>query len=233
MRKLFIYVLISLLVLCLPVNADDLVIFKTPNKGVVNAAGVNLRSGPGLDEQIVGIIHKEDTPVDILGHQGDWFKVKAEEGEAWIYGDYVTMEPADPISASGEKTDKTAATGEEADSLTEASDITAKPEEAAALPEDADVYPLPEEAAAPPEDADVYPLPEEVAASAESTDIPASTDEQKHIDTSRDKEEDHEEAFKVNDKAEAEEGDSSGVLIKDILFSGNTVITTEKLQKLS
>ena len=65
-------------------------------------------------------------------------------------------------------TDKTAATGEEADSPTEASDITAKPEE--------------------------------VAASAESTDIPASTDEQKHIDTSRDKEKDHEEAFKVNDK---------------------------------
>ncbi len=217
MRKLLIYVLLIPLVLCLPVNADDLVIFKTPKKGVVNAAGVNLRSRPGLDEQIVGIIHKKDTLVDILGQQGDWFKVKAEEGEAWIYEDYVALKPADPISASEQTTDKTAATGEEADSFTGPSDITTKPEEAAA----------------PAEDADVYPLPEEAAVLAENTDMPASTDEQKHIDTSQDKEKDHEEAFKVNDKTEAEEGDSFNVLIKDILFSGNTVITTEKLQKLS
>ena len=58
MQRLFKIILTTLLVLFLnmPVYSEDLVLFATPEQGIVNGAKVNLRKEPGLKEEVVCIL---------------------------------------------------------------------------------------------------------------------------------------------------------------------------------
>lgn len=69
-----------------------LITFSAPKQGVVHTAKVNLRSGPGSKEKIVGMILFKYTSVEVLGQQGEWFKVKIGKGEFWIHSDYLTLD---------------------------------------------------------------------------------------------------------------------------------------------
>lgn len=66
--------------------------FSAPKQGVVHTAKVNLRSGPGLKEKIVGMILFKNTLLKVLGQKGEWFKVKIGKGEFWIHRDYLTLD---------------------------------------------------------------------------------------------------------------------------------------------
>jgi cell division septation protein DedD len=66
--------------------------FSAPKQGVVHTAKVNLRSGPGSKEKIVGMILMKNTSVEVLGRKGEWFKVKIGNGEFWIHKDYLTLD---------------------------------------------------------------------------------------------------------------------------------------------
>lgn len=54
--------------------------------------GVNLRSGPGAGYAIVGAGNAGDTfPITGRNQAGDWWRIRAATGPAWIYGPYVQL----------------------------------------------------------------------------------------------------------------------------------------------
>ena len=100
MHRLLSFVLIFLFVLFLdiPANAGDSELFLTSSQGIVNTARVNLRSGPDIKEDVVGMIPDKNTLVEVLGRHEDWYKVRIGNSEARINGVFLTLNTANPAS---------------------------------------------------------------------------------------------------------------------------------------
>ncbi len=56
--------------------------------GYITGSGVNLRSDPGTNSDVVAVLDKQ-TAVTILGKSGNWYKVKAGSYAGYVSGDYV------------------------------------------------------------------------------------------------------------------------------------------------
>lgn len=55
----------------------------------VTAASLNGRSNPSTEGSIVSKI-PQGTPVEIIGRSGNWMRVRAPKGDAWISSDHVS-----------------------------------------------------------------------------------------------------------------------------------------------
>lgn len=58
--------------------------------GTVTGSSVNVRSGPGTGYAVVGTANKGDT-MSVAGVSGGWFKVRYQNGDAYISGDYLSL----------------------------------------------------------------------------------------------------------------------------------------------
>ncbi|EYD76094.1 hypothetical protein Rumeso_02283 [Rubellimicrobium mesophilum DSM 19309] len=67
------------------------------------ATDLNLRSGPGGDQQIVGVIPSGgEVTVDGCLDAANWCQVTYDGTQGWAYGDYLTAAPADATQAPAE-----------------------------------------------------------------------------------------------------------------------------------
>ena len=55
--------------------------------GIVTAKGVNIRAGASTDTERVGYVENRNTPVQVLGIEGDWFKISTGEVTGYIRSD--------------------------------------------------------------------------------------------------------------------------------------------------
>ena len=70
-------------------------------RGTVNVSSLALRSGPGTNYKILGMLTKGQA-LDILNTSGNWARVKTATGNtAWVYNSYITK--ATPSSTVQEK----------------------------------------------------------------------------------------------------------------------------------
>lgn len=114
-----------------PVPAEEIFTFSTPQKATVTTFDVNLHSGPGVDNPVVGSIQKQGIEVDVNARSGAWFKIKTAGTEGWIDGKFLKVEQpaAEPspekqadgsavaASAAGTDTDRAQASEDEADGI--------------------------------------------------------------------------------------------------------------------
>ena len=103
------------LLLTWPVQAVETIYFSTPRKVTVTAFNVNLRSGPGPDNPVVGRIKKRGVVVDAGARNGEWFRIKFDGTDVWIHGKFLRAEqlveePSPEKSATGSVADGTTAT---------------------------------------------------------------------------------------------------------------------------
>ncbi len=100
MQKLMSFVMIPLLIVLLssPSFSEDYVPFQDPVTGKVISPPANLRSGPGLNEQILERITKKGILFKVLGKEGNWFKVKKGDLEAWVYKTKLEMKKDEGVS---------------------------------------------------------------------------------------------------------------------------------------
>lgn len=58
--------------------------------GVINASAVRMRSGPGTGYGILGTYNK-GTSMTVTGESGDWYKVRYNGSDGYVYKTYVTL----------------------------------------------------------------------------------------------------------------------------------------------
>ncbi len=94
MQKLLSFILIPLLVVLMssPSFSEEYISFQDPVTGKVISPPANLRSGPGLNERILEKITQKGVSFKVLGKEGNWFKVKKGDLEAWVYKTKLTLE---------------------------------------------------------------------------------------------------------------------------------------------
>ena len=95
--KLFLIILLSFLAITFmtlqPANADT---------GIINTGVANVRSGPGINNNVVGTVYK-DTEVNILETSGDWYKIKLGNLTGWMSKTVVNAKQLQNILVTGEK----------------------------------------------------------------------------------------------------------------------------------
>lgn len=66
----------------------------TPAPLLVRAPGpANVRSGPGVSFEIVGVVAADD-PIELLGRSGDWYRVALADGSVgWMAGQVLGIAP--------------------------------------------------------------------------------------------------------------------------------------------
>jgi len=74
------------------ISSDTALTTSIPRVGILNAPGVNIRQGPGLNEKVVGRILEKGTVVKVLGLEGDWVNVSFQGGMGWINSRYLYVE---------------------------------------------------------------------------------------------------------------------------------------------
>lgn len=77
----------------------------TPSVGWCNATSMHIRSGPGTDYGAIGGLVTGEK-VDILGREGDWYKIKFKDGVGYVSAQFIsstvvttTMAPAATTTA--------------------------------------------------------------------------------------------------------------------------------------
>ena len=68
-------------------NSDD----KVTMVKYVNVYSVNIRKEPSMDADILDSLDKNDS-ADIVGKEGEWYKVKTEDGTGYIKAEYLSDE---------------------------------------------------------------------------------------------------------------------------------------------
>jgi cell wall-associated NlpC family hydrolase len=81
----------------------------TSDTGTINATYVRLRSGPSTSHSILGT-YNTGTVMTVLGTQGDWYHVRYNGTEGYVYKPYLTLGTATTTSSSFTVTDMTEAT---------------------------------------------------------------------------------------------------------------------------
>lgn len=101
-------VLIILLVLipivCIKCNAST--------TGVITEITVNVREKASLDSDIVMFVTQDDK-VEIIEKTGDWYKIKYNNTEGYVYSDFVKVEEDVKTTANNEDTNKNLETEDE------------------------------------------------------------------------------------------------------------------------
>ncbi|MBE7038486.1 MAG: NlpC/P60 family protein [Ruminococcaceae bacterium] len=86
MKKLIISVMTFLLLATIfTVNA-----FALESQGIVKADVLNVRSQPQIADNIVGTLYNGQT-VDILGLEGEWYKINFNSIPSYVHGDYIVL----------------------------------------------------------------------------------------------------------------------------------------------
>lgn len=60
-------------------------------KGIVSANNLNVRKGPSTDHEVIGVLTK-DTRIKVIGSEGNFLKIEANNLVGYVHGDYVTLE---------------------------------------------------------------------------------------------------------------------------------------------
>ncbi len=61
------------------------------NIGIVTGVGVNIRKGPSTDTEVVGFVSNKNTVVQVLGKEGDWYKVSYATATGYIRNDLIKV----------------------------------------------------------------------------------------------------------------------------------------------
>ena len=77
-----------------PVAAGEATTFFPPKKATVKTSNVNLRSGPGLDNPVMGSIKKKGLEVEVSARSGEWFRIETAGKTVWIHGKFLEMKQA-------------------------------------------------------------------------------------------------------------------------------------------
>ncbi len=64
-----------------------------PKNMYVDASRLNVRNGPDKTNKVIWTL-KQDQKVLVIGQSGDWLKVKGRRFEGWVFGSYLTNNPA-------------------------------------------------------------------------------------------------------------------------------------------
>src|SRR5690554_2822100 len=81
---------------------------------VINTGTLNVRGGPGTENEIVGSVHSGDR-LKVLSISGDWYQVALSEGKAgWVAGWLVDVEKANTPESYSSQTSKNSAISKEA-----------------------------------------------------------------------------------------------------------------------
>ncbi|WP_171038034.1 N-acetylmuramoyl-L-alanine amidase [Aquibacillus sediminis] len=65
----------------------------------INVNNLNVRSGPGLDYDVIGQVH-EDESYQALSEQGDWTEIQLENGPGWVTNEYTTFDETQEDTSS-------------------------------------------------------------------------------------------------------------------------------------
>jgi len=101
-----------------PVDAQSVATISAGGQGVVNVSALNLRTGPGTGNKVIGAL-KKGSEVTVQAVKGGWYQVQTSNGKTgYVYSGYVTAQCA-PVAAvtpiapvSPTKTDKPQLSGE-------------------------------------------------------------------------------------------------------------------------
>jgi hemolysin activation/secretion protein len=96
-RPVLISVLI--LILCLPVYAQQGTVYDPPLTGTITGSDVRLRSSPSLEASVVGTTQKAGTQVEVLEKKDNWYKIRVFLREVWISADYLKVQEPAPTAA--------------------------------------------------------------------------------------------------------------------------------------
>lgn len=96
----------ALIIMVIVVSSFACVTFAAGYSGIVMASVLNVRSAPNTDCAIVGQ-YSYGTVVDIVGIEGQWYKIKYNGADAYLISDYVKV--MDPSEASRYAVDRTKA----------------------------------------------------------------------------------------------------------------------------
>ena len=70
--------------------------------GVIKGNGVNFRSGPGLDSQVISVLH-QGLQVAVMEETEAWCKAQLVDGRTgWIYRRFVEQLPLNPVNSGNE-----------------------------------------------------------------------------------------------------------------------------------
>lgn len=61
--------------------------------GLINADSVNMRETPSTTAKILMQLAKE-TKINVVGIQGDWYKITYNNSNGWVFGKYITLRKA-------------------------------------------------------------------------------------------------------------------------------------------
>ncbi|MBQ3553045.1 MAG: SH3 domain-containing protein [Clostridia bacterium] len=61
-----------------------------PMSGVITANGVNFRSGPGTQYDIIGVLRRDDALI-VYETVGEWYRVRHEDSSGYVHSDYVRL----------------------------------------------------------------------------------------------------------------------------------------------
>lgn len=71
------------------------------DSGVITGETVKLRSGASLDSKLVMLLSVNDK-VEVLGQEGDWYKVKYKENTGYVYKDYIKVKQTETETTNQE-----------------------------------------------------------------------------------------------------------------------------------
>ena len=72
---------------------------RTPSAGWCNATSMHIRSGPGTDYGAIGGLVTGEK-VDILGREGDWYKIKFKDGVGYVSAQFISSTVVTTTAAS-------------------------------------------------------------------------------------------------------------------------------------
>lgn len=96
-------------------NSTDTTDFET--RTMYTKDYVNIRSTPSTDLENIIMVVEENTALEVIGEEGDWYKVNTSEGEAYVSKDVLSTERTvtnrGSVDREKEETDKTTSTNSE------------------------------------------------------------------------------------------------------------------------
>ena len=96
-------------------NSTDTTDFET--RTMYTKDYVNIRSTPSTDSENIIMVVEENTALEVIGEEGDWYKVNTSEGEAYVSKDVLSTERTvtnrGSVDRKKEDADKTTSTNSE------------------------------------------------------------------------------------------------------------------------
>ena len=84
-KKILVSLIITLMLLTITIVSN------AASDGVITGETVKLREEPSMDGSLVTLL-SVDNKVEVLGKDGEWYHIKYEDYEGYVYQDYVDVE---------------------------------------------------------------------------------------------------------------------------------------------